>query len=60
MDIEIGEVSGEVSAIDLATIKAEVIAEVMRRLEEDHRLSRRLDADRRVRGGALDRPEDLI
>jgi hypothetical protein len=59
MDIEIGEVSSDISAIDLATIKAEVIAEVLRRVAEDRRLSERLEGDRRIRHGALDRPEDL-
>jgi hypothetical protein len=60
MDIEIGEVSSEISAIDLRAIKAELIADILRRLAEDRRLSERLEADRRVRHGALDRPEDLI
>jgi hypothetical protein len=56
MDVEIGEVTSEVSAIDLRQLKADVIAEVLRRIEEDHRLRERLDRDRQVKDGALDRP----
>ena len=55
MDIEIGEVSSEVTALDLTQLKAEVIAEVMRRVDEERRLHDRLDRDRRMRDGAIDR-----
>jgi len=60
MSVEIGEVTGDVTAIDLAALKAEIIADVMRRIEDERRLRDRLDADRRLRSGALDRPEDLV
>jgi len=56
VDVEIGEVTSEVSAIDLRQLKADVIAEVLRRVEEERRLRERLDRDRQVRDGALDRP----
>lgn len=56
MEVEIGEVTSEVSAIDLRQLKADVIAEVLRRIDEEHRLRERLDRDRQVRDGALDRP----
>lgn len=56
MDIEIGEVTGEVSALDLRQLKADVIAEVLRRVEEERRLRDRIDRDRQLRDGALDRP----
>lgn len=60
MNVDIGEVTSDVTAIDLAALKAEIIAEVMRRIDEDRRLRDRLDSDRRLRSGALDRPEDLV
>ncbi len=60
MEVEIGEVTGEVTAIDLAALKAGIIAEVMQRIDEDRRLSDRLNADRRLRNNATARPEDLI
>lgn len=60
MSVEIGEVTSDVTAIDLGALKAEVIAEVLRRIEEDRRLRERLDSDRRLRAGAIDRPEDLV
>lgn len=59
MDIEIGEVSSEVTALDLTQLKEEVIAEVMRRVGEEQRLRERLDRDRRMRDGAVDRPEGI-
>ena len=59
MDVEIGEVSSEVTALDLTQLMAEVIAEVMRRVEEAQRLRDRLDRDRRMRDGAIDRPEGV-
>lgn len=60
MEVEIGEVTGEVTAIDLAALKAGIIAEVMQRIEEDRRLRDRLDSDRRLRSSATARPEDLV
>lgn len=60
MSVDIGEVTSDVTAIDLGALKAEVIAEVLRRIEEDRRLRERLDSDRRLRAGAIDRPEDLV
>lgn len=59
MDVEIGEVTSEVTALDLAALKAEILAEVLRRVEEDRRLQSRLDADRRMRDGATDRPDQV-
>lgn len=60
MEVEIGEVTGEVTAIDLAALKAGIIAEVLQRIEEDRRLRDRLDSDRRLRSSATARPEDLV
>lgn len=60
MEVEIGEVTGEVTAIDLAALKAGIIAEVMQRIDEDRHLRDRLNADRRLRNNATARPEDLI
>jgi hypothetical protein len=55
MDVEIGELSSDVTALDLTQLKADVVAEVLRRVEEERRLRDRLDRDRQVREGALDR-----
>jgi hypothetical protein len=59
MDVEIGEVTSEVTSIDLTALKAEILAEVLRRVEEDRRLQSRLDSDRRLRTGATDRPDEV-
>ncbi|HEX8224036.1 MAG TPA: hypothetical protein VF605_09490 [Allosphingosinicella sp.] len=59
MDVEIGEVTSEVTAFDLTALKAEILAEVLRRVEEDRRLQSRLDSDRRMRDGATDRPDEV-
>lgn len=59
MDVEIGELTSQVTAVDLAALKAEVIAEVLRRVEEDRRLQSRLDGDRRMRDRANDRPDGI-
>jgi hypothetical protein len=54
MDVEIGEISSEVTALDLTALKAEVIAEVLQRVAEDRRLRDRLDRDRQVRDSRFD------
>jgi hypothetical protein len=59
MDVEIGEMTSQVTAVDLAALKAEVIAEVLRRVEEDRRLQSRLDGDRQMRDRAIDRPDGI-
>ena len=59
MDVEIGEVASEVTTLDLTALKAEILAEVLRRVEEDRRLQSRLDSDRRMRPGATDRPDEV-
>lgn len=56
MDIEIGEVSSHITAVDMAPLKAEIIREVTRMIQEERTLRERLDRDRRVQDGALDRP----
>lgn len=60
MDVEIGEVASEVTALDLTQLKAEVIADVMRRIADERRLAERLDRDRLPRDGALARPDRLV
>ncbi|TIX49634.1 hypothetical protein [Alteraurantiacibacter aquimixticola] len=60
MEIEIGEVSSDVTAIDLAALKAELVDQIMRQIAEDRRLQDRIDSDRRLRNSATNRPEDLV
>lgn len=59
MEVEIGEMTSNVTAMDLSALKAEVITEVMRRVEEERRLRDRIDGDRRMRDRATDRPDGV-
>jgi hypothetical protein len=59
MDIEIGEVTSEVVSIDLKALRAEITADVLRRIDEDARLKTRHDADRRLRDRASDDPDRI-
>ena len=54
MDIEIGEVNSELTVLDLRAMKAEILAEVMQRIAEEARLTKKRDDERRLRPGALD------
>jgi hypothetical protein len=59
MDIEIQEVSSQVTVLDLRALKAEILAEVLQRTAEDARLNARQDADRQIRPRASDRPDEV-
>jgi hypothetical protein len=59
MDIDIQEMNGEALSLDIGTLKSEVVAEVLRRIEEERRLGDRLHRERALRTSALRRPQDL-
>lgn len=59
MDIEIGEVSSEMTVLDLRALKAEILAEVQERHAEEARMAARRDAERRLRMSASDRPDEV-
>lgn len=59
MEIDIQEMTGEAVAFDIRTLKSEIVAEVMQRIEEERRLGDRLRQDRALRTTALRRPQDL-
>jgi hypothetical protein len=59
MDIDIGEVSSELTVLDLSALKAEILAEVQRRQAEEARMAARRDAERRLRPSASDRPDEV-
>lgn len=59
MDIEIGEVTSELTMLDLRAIKAEILHDVMSRLAEEDRLKAKRNDERRIRQGATDRPDEV-
>jgi hypothetical protein len=59
MDVEIEEMNASLTVVDLKAFKAEVIAEVMARLEDDKRLEKRRENDRKVAAGASRRPDEI-
>ncbi|MDJ0628971.1 MAG: hypothetical protein QNJ44_11985 [Rhodobacter sp.] len=59
MEIDIQEMTGEALSVDLASLKAEIVAEVLQRIEEERRLGDRLQRERALRPSALSRPQDL-
>ena len=60
MDIDIQEMTGDALAVDLQLLKSEVVAEVMRRIEQERRQDDRLQQERSLRSSALSRPQDLV
>lgn len=60
MDVDIQEMTGEALTLDIRSLKSEIVAEVMRRIEEERRLGERLNQERALRTSALDRPQDLV
>lgn len=56
MDVDIQEMTSEVTTLDTRTLKSEIITEVMRLIEEQNRQSERLKQERGLRTSALSRP----
>ncbi len=60
MDIDIEEMTGEATVLDLGALRRQIVAEVLQRIEDDRRLRDRLEEARAPRASALRRPQDLV
>ena len=60
MDFDIEEVSGEAVALDLVTLKSQLVAEVMAQMESERRLNERLKHERSFRTSALENPRGFV
>ena len=60
MDIDIQDMTGDALAVDLRVLKAEIVAEIRRTMEQDQRVERRIRDERSLRTSALSRPQDLV
>lgn len=56
MEFDIENVTGEAVALDLATLKSQLLAEMKAQLEADRRLNERLTYERSLRTSALSDP----
>jgi len=59
MTLDIQEMTGEALAVDLHALKAEIVAEVVRRVEEERRLAERMRDERAIGNGGSGRAREL-
>ncbi len=59
MDVQVDEVNGDVTLLDLEAVQKEIARMVMARIAEEQRLERRRDQESRLRRSASDRPDEV-
>jgi hypothetical protein len=59
MDVQVDEVNGDVTLLDLEAMQKEIARMVMARMAEEKRLQDRRDDESKLRRSASDRPEEV-
>lgn len=59
MDVQVDEVNGDVTLLDLDAMQKEIVRMVMVRMTEEKRLQDRRDDESKLRRSASDRPEEV-
>jgi hypothetical protein len=59
MDVEVDEVNGDVTLLDIEAIKKDIARMIMARMTEEKRLQDRRDDESKLRRSASDRPDEV-